>query len=104
MAVIALAALIVIANDPRSRAPVEQTVLVAVSAGRHGLRQASQYDVDDRSIFEFLPMAAKQHGLHVGDYANILGVVNKYNTQHEPCARDSLKALIIGDLNNSGNL
>jgi hypothetical protein len=78
--VIALAALIVITDDPRSRVSVEQTVLVAVSAGWHGLRQAPQYDVDERPIFEFLPMAAKQHGFYVGDYANILGVVNKYNT------------------------
>ncbi|MHB8743934.1 MAG: hypothetical protein ACYC9L_12505 [Sulfuricaulis sp.] len=64
--VIALATLVVIANDSFSSVPVKQSILIAVCRGRYGLRYTPQYDVDDHPVFEFLPMAEKQHGLREG--------------------------------------
>jgi hypothetical protein len=73
---IALRALVVVSDDSLSRVAVEEPVLVVMSASFYRGRNAPDHHLQNRAVVEVHPVALKQFGLHVGNYANRLGVVN----------------------------
>jgi hypothetical protein len=73
---IALWALVVVSDKALSRVAVEEPVLVVMSAPLYRGRDAPDHHLQNRAIVEVHPVALKQFGLHVGNYANRPKVVN----------------------------
>jgi hypothetical protein len=72
---IALWALVVVSDDALSRVAVKEPVLVVVIASLYGRRDAPDHHLQNRAVVEVHPVALKQVGLHVGNYANSPSVV-----------------------------
>jgi hypothetical protein len=73
---IALWALVVVSDNSLFRVAVEELVLVVMSASFDRGRNESDHHLQNRAVVEVHPVALKQCGLHVGNYANRLPVVN----------------------------
>jgi hypothetical protein len=73
---IALSALIVVSDNSLSRVAIEEPVFVVMSASFYRGRNAPDHHLQNRAVIEVQPVALKQFSLHVGNYANKLGVVN----------------------------
>jgi hypothetical protein len=73
---IALWALVVVSDNSLSRVAVEEPVLIVMSASFYRGRNAPDHHLQNRAVIEVHPVALKQFGLHVGNYANRLRVVN----------------------------
>ena len=73
---IALWALVVVSDDLLSGVAVEGPVLVVMSASFYRGGNAPDHHLQNRAVVEVYPVALKQFGLLVGNYANRLGVVN----------------------------
>lgn len=69
---IALAALIVEADDPPAIPPVEQAILEEMRASFNGFGNPPENDLDDRPIRQHCFRPFEKHGIHVGIYAIIL--------------------------------
>ena len=69
----ALWALVVVSDKWLSRVAVEEPVM---SASFDRSRNAPDHHLQNRAVVEVHTVALKQFGLHVGNYANRLGVVN----------------------------
>ena len=67
---------IVVSNNSLSRVAVEEPVFVVMSASFYRGRNALDHHLQNRAVVEVHPVALKQFGLHVGNYANRLRVVN----------------------------
>ena len=74
---ISLWALVVVSDNSLSRVAVEEPILVVMSASFYRGRNAPDHHLQNRAVVEVHPVALKQFGLHVGNYANRLGVVNR---------------------------
>ena len=86
MSMIALGSLIIVSDDALSRVPVEEPILVVMSASLQRGGNAPDHHLQNRAVVEVHPVALKQFGLHVGNYANRLGVVNSENGTGPCCA------------------
>jgi hypothetical protein len=80
---IALGLLIIVSNDALSRVAVEEPILVVMTATLHRGRNAPDHHLQDRAVVEIHPVALKQLGLHVGNYANRLAFVNQTKSARE---------------------
>jgi hypothetical protein len=67
MAVIAFVALVVIAHDPFSRAPIEEPILIGVPTTADRSRGTPDYQFDDRAVREDTLAAKEKFGPHVGE-------------------------------------
>jgi hypothetical protein len=93
---IALWALVVVSDNSLSRVAVEEPVLIVMSASFYRGGDAPDHHLQNRAVIEVHPVALKQFGLHVGNYANRLRVVN--------CENDTDRAAFTGTAAESRHL